>query len=282
MKLSFKNANNETFIFQEYYHVFNLSGFGDIPVTHQLIKAPYQDGETYIDTLFDPRTVTVEFYILGADRQELFNRRRTVHQHFNPKYGLGTLVWEDDSGSAYCLDCIPLEIVFQDGKGLGPTYQQSIIQFLAPNPFWYESTQIEKILVGFSGGLSFPFSFPISFGTVTSLITITNEGNVNTPVTIMFHGEVNDPEIVNLTTNETISVTKDIADGEILIINTAFGNKSVQIYSGGNYSDAFEYVDPDSVFWQLIPGGNQVRYLASFEGDNSYCQILFYNRYSGV
>lgn len=277
------NAKQEKFsIHGNYILSPSWSGFGDIPVTHQLSKAPYQDGKTYIDTLYEPRRITIEFTITGENRQEIFSRRLNIHRYFNPKLGMGTLEWEQEDGTKYHIDCIPQEIIFADGEGQGQTYQKTIIQFIAPNPFWYDPTEIEKILVGFSGGLSFPFSFPISFGTVTSQITVTNSGNVNTPVVINFYGEVHDPVLQNLTTEEEIRVVKNIADGDVLIINTAFGQKSVRILSGGSYSDAFEYVDPDSVFWQLIPGDNEVKYTTTFEGENSYCQLLYYNRYSGV
>jgi len=86
----------------------------------------------------------------------------------------------------------------------------------------------------------------------------------------------------NLTTDEDITIDGTIDDGDILIINTAFGEKSVLILSGGEYTNAFEYVDPDSVFWKLQPGDNVVRYTAASEGENAQCRLYYYHRYSGL
>ena len=113
-------------------------------------------------------------------------------------------------------------------------------------------------------------------------ITINNAGNVDTPILITFSGEITDPVITNNTTGESLTIVKTINDGDTLIINTAFGSKSVQILSGGVYSNAFEYVDPSSKFWQLVPGENDISYSATSEGANAKGQLQYYQRYSGV
>ena len=108
MLISFTNANSETFNIQDNYILSkNWSGFSETPIKHKSTKAPYQDGETYIDTIFDPRILTVEFLIKGDNRQEVFDRRLNVVNYFNPKLGLGTLVWEQEDGTTYHIDCIP-------------------------------------------------------------------------------------------------------------------------------------------------------------------------------
>ena len=76
-------------------------------------------------------------------------------------------------------------------------------------------------MVGFSGGFSFPFSFPVSFGQVGTQLTISNSGNIETPVLIYFYGEVVNPKVQNLTTDKEISIIQTVPDGDILIINTA-------------------------------------------------------------
>lgn len=283
MLISFVNGNDETFPIQDNYILSkNWTGFGETPVKQQMTKAPYQNGETYIDTLFDSRILTVEFLIKGDDRQEVFDRRATVVSQFNPKLGVGTLIWKDEDDNEYYIDCIPYTPIFPGGKAQNKWYQVVIVQFLAPNPFWYDPTQIEQIMVGFAGGFSFPFSFPVSFGTVGTEVNVSNSGTVDTPVTIYLYGELVNPVITNDTTDEEITIVETIADGDILIINTAFGEKSALLLSGGEYTNAFEYIDPDSVFWELEPGNNTISYSVSSEGENAQCRIYYYNRFSGV
>ncbi|MBA7475297.1 hypothetical protein ES707_10663 [subsurface metagenome] len=283
MLISFTNGNGETFnIHGNYILSPNWSGFGEVPIKHQLTKAPYQDGRTYIDTVFEPRDLTIEFTIKGNNRQEVFDRRANVARHFNPKLGVGTLIWQQENGTIYCIDCIPKTPVFPSGDGQSYSHQIVIIQFLAPNPFWYDPMQIEKILVGFSGGWSYPWSFPMSYGQVGTQLEVINTGNIDTPVMIYLYGEVVDPRIQNLTTEEEISIILTVADGDILIINTAFGEKAALILSGGEYNNAFEYVDPESIFWKLKPGSNTLGYTVASEGENAQCRIYYYNRFSGV
>jgi len=279
--LTFVNANSEEFaINPPNYLLLGFDGFeqGDIDI--QSSRAPYQDGRTYIDNLFPEKIITLEIALFGDNQQEVFDRRLTVSQGFNSRLGPGTLVLEQVNGSTYQIDVITKSIKF--GNITSKYHNVAIIELIAHNPFWYNPTQWEQIMIGFSGGFSFPFSFPFNLGTVGSEIEIVNLGNIETPVMIYFYGEVTDPTIQNLTTDEDIIITKTVDDGDILIINTAFGEKSVMILSGGVYTNAFEYVDPDSVFWKLNPGSNTIKYTVTSEGANAQCRLYFYHRYSGV
>jgi len=282
MLISFVNGSGETFDITGDYVLSPKWDLGNANVVHQTSKAPYQDGETYIDTIFDPANPILEFTIKGETRQEIFDRRLYVHRHFNPKLGIGTLKWTQEDGTIYCIDCIPNKPVFPSGEGQSRTHQAVIIQLYAPNPHWYDPTQWESVMVGFSGGFSFPFSFPLSFGQVGTQIEVNNLGNIETPILVYLYGEVIDPVITNLTTDESIIIARTVDDGDILIINTAFGEKSAMVLSGGEYINAFEYVDPSSVFWKLQPGPNQLRYTVTSQGQNAQCRMYYYHRFSGV
>lgn len=283
MLISFTNALGETFDIQDNYMLQPSWDLGNAPVKHQSSKAPYQDGETYIDTIFEPGNPVIEFAITGVNRQELFDRRAIVIRYFNPKLGMGTLkVVQDDGITTKWIDCIPSQPIFPSGDGRSNNHQMIIIAFFAPNPFWYDPAQLQSIMIGFSGGFSFPFSFPFNLGTVGSEIEVVNSGNIETPVMIYFYGEVTDPVISNLTTGEDITIVHTVADGDILIINTAFGEKAALILTGGVYVNAFEYVSPDSVFWKLAPGINAVKYTVTSQGANANCLLYYYNLFSGI
>ena len=281
--LSFINSEGLEFnITPPNYLLINAGCFGLAPLDIKLSKAPYQDGKTLIDEVYDERNFDIEFTIFASDKQTLFNRRLNVVNRFSPYLGLGQLKWRQVDGSTYYLDCLVKKIKFPQGVAQGTKHQKVLMQMVAPNPFWYDSTQIEKIMVGFSGGFSFPFSFPVDFGIVGTQIEAINIGNVDSPIIIYLYGEVVNPVITNTTTDEEITVVLTVADGDILIINTAFGEKGALILSGGEYTNAFEYVDPDSVFWKLQPGSNTISYSVTSEGENASCRIYYYNRFSGI
>ena len=279
--ITFTNANSEEFtISPPNYLLLNFDGFEQGQVEIQSSKAPYQDGETYIDNLFAKKIITLEFVLFGDTQQEIFDRRLIIGRMFNSRLGMGKLRLQQVAGSTYDIDVITKSIQF--GNVRSGQYNTAIIELIAPNPFWYDPTQVESIMIGFSGGFSFPFSFPFNLGTVGSEIEVTNFGNIETPIMIYFYGEVVDPTIQNLTTDEDIIVTKTVSDGDILIINTAFGEKSALILSGGVYTNAFEYIDPDSVFWKLAPGSNTLKYTVTSEGVNAQCRLYYYNLFSGI
>lgn len=67
---------------------------------------------------------------------------------------------------------------------------------------------------------------------------IINEGHVETPVEIEFHGPAVNPQILNLITGEFIRIERELTSDDILYINTAFGEKKVEIMQqilGGTY-----------------------------------------------
>jgi len=284
MKAEFINANGVSFpidppFYLEDLHIEGLSG---LLAEAKMTKAPYQDGRTLIDMNVDERYFDLPFQIVADSREQLEQYRLLVNEVFNPKLGLGTLRITLPSGQVWCIDCVPTNALMPGGEARMDDYQEVLIPMVAPNPYLYDPTQIENIMIGFSGGFKFPFKFPFTLGTVGSQITVGNVGNIETPVMIYFYGEVVNPVIQNVTTEEGISIVKTIADGEILIINTAFGEKSAMILTGGEYVNAFEYVDPDSKFWNLVPGTNTLKYTASSEGANAQCRVYYYNRRSGV
>ena len=281
MLISFKNANGDTFPISGNYALKNWWGFGEIPTDIKTSKAPYQVGVSHIDTIVEPRFFGFDFTILGENRQEIFDRRLLIIKHFNTILGPGTLIWEQEDGTTYYIDCIA-KATLPEGEAQSRVHQVVIVELFAPNPYWYDPTQWEQVMVGFSGGFSLPFSLPVSFGIVGSQVEVNNLGNVETPVLIYLYGEVVNPVIQNLTTDEEISVVQTVPDGDILIINTAFGEKSAMILCGGEYENAFEYVDPDSIFWKLPPGESTIRYTVTSQGANARCILYYYHRFSGV
>jgi len=155
--ITFVNASDEEFpIEPPNYLLLNFAGFEQPPTDIQMSKAPYQDGKTLVDQIFDERVITLEFAIFGDTQQEIFDRRITVNQRFNPKLGMGTLRFEQIDGGNYYVDVITKSVNFVESTS--SSHNIAVVQLIAPNPFWYDPTQIERIMVGFSGGFSFPFS----------------------------------------------------------------------------------------------------------------------------
>jgi len=111
---------------------------------------------------------------------------------------------------------------------------------------------------------------------------VINKGHVETPIEIRFHGPAVNPKIVNLTTGEFIRVKKKIEVGEVLYISTAFQDKRVEIIRDEGTEDAFDYIDLDSVFFDLQVGDNVLEYSSENGVFPQSVEIYYSNRYIGV
>ena len=70
--------------------------------------------------------------------------------------------------------------------------------------------------------------------------------------------------------------------GEIITINTAFGEKRVESCLNGITTNAFNYIDFNSTFLQLDIGDNLFRYNADLNIDNLEVSIYYMPQYLGV
>lgn len=82
-------------------------------------------------------------------------------------------------------------------------------------------------------------------------------------------------------TGEFIRVNRTIEEGYKLIINTAFGNKRVEIIApDGTVTNAFHYIDLDSTFFSLDVGNTKIGFIA--DGGNPEVYVTYKNRYLSV
>src|SRR5699024_4879170 len=129
----------------------------------------------------------------------------------------------------------------------------------------------------------FPFSLPFTLkqrGETRQ--NIYNQGDVETPVEIIFRGPALNPKVINHTTGEFIKVDRELTSDDVLYITTHFGNKKVEMESNGVRENVFHYIDLDSTFFSLVVGDNMIEYTTEDELISQGVEIRYYNRYLGV
>lgn len=109
-----------------------------------------------------------------------------------------------------------------------------------------------------------------------------NSGHTEAPIEIYFHGPAVNPKITNLSTGEFIRIKRELTSDDILYINTAFGQKKVEIIRSGVSTDAFDYIDLQSVFFSLQVGDNMLEYTSENGLDPQSVEVRYKNRYIGV
>lgn len=111
-------------------------------------------------------------------------------------------------------------------------------------------------------GYTSPYTSP--YGTeagVTAQATILNAGDIDALPRFDLTGPITNPELVNNTTNRRLRFLIDLAGGEVLHVDIA--RKRVELEVGGAlYSRGSAVVYPDSRWWHLVAGANDVRLVA--------------------
>jgi hypothetical protein len=260
--------------------VTKIEGLGSVQNRIQKQQAPYQDGSTVTGKTLSERELVIEGVILAKDKEVY---RRQLLRVFNPKltgtlrYERGTVVKE--------ISCVP-ELAPAFPSNMQQPHQLFLITLLCPTPFWLDTFTESEEMADWIGGLAFPLQLPMMFaGRSTRVNTVLhNAGDVETPLTFEFIGPCTNPKVINADTGEFIKINKELAEYEKLIITTDFGRKRVRLLNiyTGEESNAFNYIDLDSIFFQLQPGDNQLSYDADLGKESAKVWIRWRNRYLGV
>jgi hypothetical protein len=259
------------------YYLETLDGVGEVPVSIESQKSPYQDGSTYIDSVFENRAISIEGMIVTRDNPaSVKEARRKMQRVLNPKLGEVVLKYEQKEIKSI-VESTP---IFPSGRGnKGIYYQKYLIHLLCHQPFWLDSFIESREIVAWIGGMTFPLILPTAFAMKGSkTVNIVNESDVEVPVSIEFKGPATNPRVSNKTTGQYIQVNRELVLGDMLVITTDFGAKRVEI----NGENVFNWIDLGSYFWQLQPGDNIIEYSSDDPVEPAAVTISYRNRYVGV
>ncbi len=292
MHLTWFAANGDTLVIADpsqavpepMFRYLSSEGFGGTDNEIQTRRGAYQDGTTLQQVRLSPRTLMIRFLILAADRAGVEQKRRRIAAAFNPRNGLGTLVWTQEDGTQYALRCVALSgsPTFLAGRtSQGRSWQEVIVDLQAPDPCWFDAAATTLPLAGLTGGLAFPAFFPASFAAMGSTMIVVNKGDIAAPVRIQIPGPCLNPVVENLSTGEKIALTLDVLEGQTVLIDTTYGNLLCRLQaSNGTQTNAMQYLSSDSTFWQLVPGENIVTF--STPSGSVVVSIEYASRYTGV
>lgn len=142
------------------------------------------------------------------------------------------------------------------------------VEFWATDPRIYSqasTTYTVSQAVPSGTGLTFPITFPLSFGGAVSggQFTATNAGEFEAPWTATISGPIENPTLENITTGQTISFVGTVDTGQTLVISSL--DRSVLLNGSAS---RYSWLTVGSSWWQLAPGANTVR-LAGTSGTGS-------------
>lgn len=266
-KLIFTNSRGGSIeLFGRPYRLISVEGLlGDVGADVQSQKAPYQDGDTLIDTVLEPRYGSIEIKIVGSDPADVEAKRRKLSTIFNPKLQLGTLRYvrgQEAKEIKVVAESVPS---FPEGStNRGRTFQKALIYLKAPDPYWKSPSITEE--PAFEPLFEWPSDYwdlgddgdiYFEMGIQRTERIIDNDGDAPAPLQVHFYGPADKPYIENVTTDEFIQINKRLEENEILKIDT--GEKSV-IYVDpyGAETNVFNWLDLGSTFFNLQIGENEI------------------------
>lgn len=142
------------------------------------------------------------------------------------------------------------------------------VMFASSDPRWYTTPTLNPTvgLPSPTAGFTFPFSFPLAFGsgTVAGVINATNSGNIEMRPVLVITGPCTYPSITNASWPgaPTLQFGVSMATGDQLVIDTDL--KTATYYTAGSTagSTRLSTIQPGSAWWTLLPGSNTIQFLS--------------------
>lgn len=288
-KITFTNSRGQSCDLTTWSSDFILTGIpnglGEVVATFQTQKAPYQAGSTLTGISIGERSIELEVLIRGDGKDDISKKRMELSKVFDPLSGIGTLMYQIDEVTRYKINCVADAFPsYPTGKGVrSEVAQRASVSLTAHDPYWLDEYLKETSLYGFDDAFDFPHTFPVSFNAEGPSQTIYNTGHVDVPFIARLSGPNATPTLKNLTTGEFVKVNYPLEVSQTLVINTTPGNKKVYTVDNlGKTKNVIGFMDPDSVFFQLQIGENELAYNTIGPADSEVALIQWSQRYNSV
>lgn len=237
--------------------------WGQVQGQHQTYNYYNQVGKSIVDTTVGTRPLSITGWVVDGegkiqDRCDFLNAFISPMEDYELEYKNKKIQFRPDISVAYSP-----EYMKNNEK-----VRRFLIQGTCPFPLF---TNQRDTAVPFQQAGN-RFVFPTNFGQLDPLvfavtgqaysIHVNNRGGFSTGfiVRIRFSGEVQNPQIKNLTTGKMVGVNRTFARGEQLEISTVPGSKHMTLWSeDGQKVNLIKYRDVRTSFGtQLQPGDNHI------------------------
>ena len=197
---------------------------------------------------------------------EVFKPNDTARPfRFNIPVGYGTAKTSDDTRRVNA---------YVRRKHVGLLEQRNVamvpvdLQLVCVDPRIYDDieTTVSFALGNPDVGRTYDRTYDVAYGGGQSGVEqVNNIGNFATRPVATINGPCTNPRIENVTVGRTIQVNISLAGTDSLTID--FDKRTILL---NGTASRYNSLDPDSQWWDLVPGLNEVRYAAdSFQGQSS-------------
>lgn len=288
VKVTFINALGESIELNEKfpYILGRHTGFSSNEAVTQMSKGFSQNGSYYYGSLDNPRVLNITGYFNYSTDLEGKQRQKTIARVFNPRLGMGQVIYEDSAGK-YIIDAVvslkPVIYKIDDEKySMARAFD---VVLTCPKPDWLSYEPYSIRMNALIGGMTFALQFPTTFAETGSGAEIEYEGD--NPADIVFDFRVaeggasmTNPKVTNAD-GEFIEIEKVIYQGEKILVDTNPDAPSIIfVDSDGNESDAWDLLVWGSNFFQLEHGSNAFSFSATSGDPEVY--VSYREHFAGV
>lgn len=276
-----------------------ITGLESSDITLNTTDNALVDGATVDGKKIAPRSVHIE----AAFRDIANNKenRAAVIKFFNPKYTGLMLV--ENMGTSRNIEYELEGWTFEKQKNLD-TRLKFQADLICPDPYMQNVDNFGKNMAAITPLFAFPWfvlpsratnkgNYPakarglmlggmtMGYRTLHEQAVLPNDGDVPTGVIIKFtatRGPVKNPKITNTRTGEFMRVVVDMAQGDVLTIDTNERHQTIEL-NGANY---YQHVDRASEPFKLAVGDNYLEYSADENYVNLDVNLYYTPKYLGV
>jgi hypothetical protein len=288
-KLIYLNLDGEQIDFHHAPFVLSkVSGLGLPNLKLETLRGVYQQGDTVAGFRREPRTLDLTFHLMKIDRRMLYSARMYLLSLLSPDKAVrgdqrATLIYENDYGR-FITPAIPDNGMDAKSRILN-TQANLKLSFRCESPYWYDDAVSSVEFAYESGGLTLPFSLPISFGLRDYTKTAVNRGHVAAPVEVTIQCKGETPCLYNRTTGKRLSLSAPVPEGYTLILNTDPAKLDAHMTdASGVEQRAFGRLALETPLadFYLAPGENELIYEPGGASAQSNIVVTWRNAYEGV
>lgn len=262
------------------YNVTSVEGMNPPKAQINTSENAVFDGTTFNSSKLDERNIVIELTIEGNAEAN----RIALYRYFKTKKAV-TLHIANGTRSVYINGYVEsFDVGYFEKK------QTAQISILCPKPCFVDDSSSGVMFSNINALFEFPFSIeagdPIEFSTLVSNVekNVFNSGDIATGFIIQFRatGETTNPTFYNVMTAAMMKVNIALSEGDIVVINTLAGEKSVSLTVNGVTTNALNDLDPSSTWLELESGDNVFLYTADTYPENLVCDVIYSNLFEGV
>ena len=274
-----KNKNQLYLTGNPAYAITNIDGFDPPEATINTSKNAGADGSLFNSAYANERQITITMVINAPVEQNRIN----LYKWFKTKFPV-KLTYETESRNVYIEGYVQsIQIGYFEKK------QTAQIVVLCPKPYLNGSEINEQIFSNIDPLFEFPFSIPaegVPFSEVLLYVekSILNFGDIVTGVLIKINalGIIENPKIYNVETREHMILNTNLLRGDVVEINTRFGEKSITLIRDGVESSIVGSLEDGSTWFQLEVGDNVFTLNADSGVENMFVSFTVIDQYEGV